>query len=106
MKITLLIVGLAFAAAAQIAWAATRCTINNRNSQSIYVEVRAGDYQNCNSNPVVETRSIAAHGSIVVSYGNGVTQVCAREQLGGGWAGWHATSCPSDDNSLCYINMN
>lgn len=106
MNSKLLLAGLVLATAAQVAWAATRCTINNRNSRSIYVEVRAGQYQNCASNQVVATQNIPGNGRMSVAYGDGVTQICAREELENGWGGWHATSCPSSDNSLCYINMN
>jgi len=105
MNTKILILSTMLVAASGAAWAATRCTINNRNSQAIYVEVRAGNKQNCESNPVIETQTIRGNSSISVPYGGGITHVCARERLDNGWAGWHVTGCPSSDNSLCYINM-
>ena len=89
-----------------LAWAATRCEVRNRNSLLIYVMVRSGEYQNCDQNKVVWQGNIGANSSITVPYGGDVTQVCAWERLGNGWSAPHATSCPSSDNSLCYINMN
>ena len=81
--------------------AATQCQINNTSSSAKTVEVRSGSKDDCNSNPLTGNYTIAANQSIVVPYGGGVSKVCARTPGGS----WHVTGCPSDDNSLCYINM-
>jgi uncharacterized membrane protein len=88
-----------------LAIAATQAKINNDSSMEKYVEVRSGNKNDCNANPVTTTTTIGARSFITVPYGGSVTHVCARYRLGNGWSQWHATGCPGSDNSLCYINL-
>ena len=106
MTTTKLLIGTCLLGMAIAAWSATQCTIRNRNSTALTAEVRSGNNNDCNANPVTTTRDINANSSIVVPYGGAVTHVCARERIGNGWGPWHSTSCPGSDNSLCYINLN
>lgn len=82
-------------------YAARPFTVTNSNSVARLFEIRAGVKDDCNANDVVWTGSLNSQETHTVSYGYdvGVTLVCARYSLGGGWFGWNKGSCPTDSSS-------
>jgi hypothetical protein len=87
------------------ALSATACEIRNSGSETRNVLVQSGTSSDCNSNRNTQTLTIGPQSSVTVPYGGNVTFVCARYAIGDQWSDWYTAGCPSDDNSLCYIEL-
>lgn len=96
--------GFIFSALAGTVLAADQGTVFNKSSIEKFIEARAGHSNDCNSNQIVWSAFVKGGASKVVPYGGGITALCARVKIDGGWSGWTKTGCPGD-NSLCFINI-
>jgi hypothetical protein len=88
-----------------VALSATACQIRNSGSETKQVLVRSGNSDNCDTNQSQQTFTIGPQSSVAVPYGGNITFVCARYAIADQWSDWYTAGCPSDDNSLCYIEL-